>query len=71
MGPELCARDREPAALAVAPAARAELAGRRDLRERPRQGHFIPMSREDAARKARKQLEHGYVNLYSQFRDET
>ena len=29
------------------------------------------MPREDAARKARKRLEHGYVNLYPQFRDKT
>lgn len=29
---------------------------------------FTPLSREDAARKAHKRIEHGYVNLYPKFR---
>lgn len=33
-------------------------------------GHgFIPMNREEAAARAKKRLEHGYVNLYSAFRE--
>lgn len=34
------------------------------------EGHgFVPRSREDAAESAKRRLEHGYVNMYSVFRD--
>jgi len=47
MGPEVRARNREAAALALAPSALRELAGRRDLREGPRQmGLSLPSRRQ-------------------------
>ena len=34
------------------------------------EGHgFVPMSREAAVKRAKERIEHGYVNLYSAFRE--
>lgn len=46
------------------------ITGRAAFMQRLVQGYgFIPMTREHAVKRAKKRIEHGYVNLYSAFRE--